>query len=168
MVDRNIKDVLIRENERQTRTPYPFPPKISHPYKMNPIKTGFRMYFMVNWVMAVITMDLFIFALGSFFLFPPDSFPVFPETRNFNIWFYLNLLHSHYNWINDCNKKEMSHWKLYRSTRSQKSGQFLAKFCFSWSCNLFLGFQSLSKGVRSITNKHYKKICDSFDWNCSF
>ena len=48
MVDRNIKDVLIRENEMQTRTPYPSPPKISHPYKMNPIKTGFRMYFMVN------------------------------------------------------------------------------------------------------------------------
>ena len=77
-------------------------------------------------------------------------------------------LHSHYNWINDCNKKETSYWKWYRSTRSQKSGQFLPKFCFRWTCNLFLGFQLLSKGVRSIINNYYKKICDSFDLNCSF
>ena len=31
------------------------------------------------------------------------------KTRIFNISIHLFVLHSHYNWINDCNKKETSH-----------------------------------------------------------
>ena len=40
----------------------------------------------------------------------------------FNISLHRFVVHSCYNWINDCNKKETSHWKRYQSTRSKKSG----------------------------------------------
>ena len=60
----------------------------------------------------------------------------------------------------------MSHRKLYQSTRSKKSGQFLAKFNLCLSCNSFHNFCQLHKWVRN--KKRLKEKVSVLINNCYF